>query len=810
MKTGRILKKCFREKGLGIVIVLCTLTLFFSCFFTDSMQENKRYIRRTIYGFHNGAAFDITQTAENRFIDHLSIQSYGEMNISGTILSDDGTAAFGYIGSVDDNFKQMEQLRFREGSYPQNEHEIAIEFALMDLLHIPYQIGSPVTLHILHEDGTSETKEYVLCGILESYTTNWKSNGYPLCGAFTYSSSSVEQKHLFFIGDYPDSNAMQELNDLLDAKESDVLFNDYAYQGTFSEEDIAEEGGLIIGMIAFSVLFIICVEISTYRKVQYRMRVLRALGMDRKTLRSRQYRETVKQWLLITLCSIIASTCISLILVFFFDHLLKFRLTVLPYIVSIVVPFPIVLFAKTIQLSILFKTGINDDKRIANHQQEKMRRITGDVLNQKSLLRVVHKRNSKFYVLQGVIVLLSSLVLFTCLYSIGIDVKYYRYQVSEMPADYSWINTFPNSGLGKEEIKEIKDCWGIEEVIYCSSVSNVFFRYEGYKNSTYAFEYNYKSYNPNGISISVISLPDESLIYDDFSQYIQDPVAFHEGKVVLCSLSSITQITQPDGTPGIVFWGEGSRDVISQEAVYSPDVQNGSHVQLCYDEKEYDTTVQMIPEVNNTKYALVNNGLSFSNCILVSESFYDQVFENDNHLYNHVFAYGNDSLAYETTDKIMSAVTTNQAIQFQNDRLRKEEQKNQMINHCTLLGVIAVLVSISAFVIIYRSRIHFFEREQNRISLFRNLGTDSSLLRKLYCTNHIYILIPAIICTVTVLLIVFFVFKYQPVLNFSSILDLVVLSIHAGLDEFPILLFLAAYLLYCIILLVIFKITMHE
>ena len=810
MKAGRILEKCFREKAFGIALAICCFVLFFSCFLTDSMQENRNYVRRTIYGFHNGVAFDITPTAEERFKDHLSIQSYGIMNIGGTVLSNDGTTAYGYIGSVDNSFKQLEQLQFKEGNYPQNDTEIAMEFALMDLLHVPYQIGSPVTLTILHEDGTSETKEYVLCGILDSYTTNWKSNGYPLCGAFTYNSSLVEQTHLFFIGDYPDSNAMEELSNLLDTKDSDVLFNDYAYleQEGFSLENMAEDGGLIIGMIAFSILFLVFVEITSYHKAQYRMRVLRALGMDRKSLRSLQYKETLKQWVFITVCSIVISTIISLVLLFFFDHLLKFRLTPLPYLLSIVVPLPVVLLAKTIQLSILFRIGIIDDQQKTMPQQKIRERKSCDVFDQKALLHIVHKRNRKTNIVQWCTVVVSSVSLFFCLYSIGFDVKYYRSQVSEIPADYGWYSGSPFPGLGKEEIKEIEECWGIEEVLYCSEL-NAFLRYDGFENSTYALAYNYQTYNPNGIDIQVISLPEDSPIYDDFSQYIQDPSAFKEGKIVLCHLSAFTSNYLEDGTPSLFFPGEDSLKTINQDTIYYPDVQDGSEVELYYDEKTFETTVQLIPEVkNNSKYSVLNEGLSFKSVILVSEDFYNRILDKENSLYNMVIAYGNDAMSYETTDKIMSAITTNQTIHFENVRLNKETKWKQMMNHCTILGVIAVLVCISATVIIYRSRILFFEKERNRITLLKNLGTDRKLLRKLYHANQMYLLFPVIFVIGALLLVSSFVSRYYSVIRLSDLSDLIRLSLIVGLQNFPIMFLLAVYLLYCTILFIIFKKTM--
>ena len=88
----------------------------------------------------------------------------------------------------------------------------------------------------------------------------------------------------------------------------------------------------------------------------------------------------------------------------------------------------------------------------------------------------------------------------------------------------------------------------------------------------------------------------------------------------------------------------------------------------------------MIPGVITSQYKLSSGGLNFSTCILVSENLYNQIYENNNHLYNIVIAYGNDSLSYDSTDKIMSSITTNQTIHFLNERLYKETQWQQIID----------------------------------------------------------------------------------------------------------------------------------
>ena len=48
-----------------IGVVLSTILIFLSCFLCDSFQATQEYIRKRIYGIHNGAAFDIYEHTED-------------------------------------------------------------------------------------------------------------------------------------------------------------------------------------------------------------------------------------------------------------------------------------------------------------------------------------------------------------------------------------------------------------------------------------------------------------------------------------------------------------------------------------------------------------------------------------------------------------------------------------------------------------------------------------------------------------------------------------------------------------------------
>lgn len=242
--------------------VLSTILIFLSCFLCDSFQATQEYIRKRIYGIHNDAAFDIYEHAEDLLKNHLSVQQVGEMLVYGSIIDSD-EEEIGFFGTMDDSFRQMEQLSFAMGGYPQKENEIAVEYAVLQILDVPYEIGKPLTLKLKAEDGNVKEKTYVLSGVLNSYTADWKNDGYHLISGVVCHDCTVDQRNLFFVANNSDNRQMQELNELIrDKKESWLVYNDYSYPIQNNDYyTLAENGGIVFPVFCIRAVFLICVEL---------------------------------------------------------------------------------------------------------------------------------------------------------------------------------------------------------------------------------------------------------------------------------------------------------------------------------------------------------------------------------------------------------------------------------------------------------------------------------------------------------------------------------------------------------------------
>ena len=68
------------------------------------------------------------------------------------MLTDDGTPYS--VAYLDDKAYQLSNISFIEGSYPQNENEIAIEEATIAKMGLDVSVGDSITLDFLVQDGS--------------------------------------------------------------------------------------------------------------------------------------------------------------------------------------------------------------------------------------------------------------------------------------------------------------------------------------------------------------------------------------------------------------------------------------------------------------------------------------------------------------------------------------------------------------------------------------------------------------------------------------------------------------------------------
>lgn len=806
VKTS-LLSKCFREKNIQIAISFSVCLLFAIVFASQSYQATRQYQRKSIYGHHNGSAFDISISSAQALAEHRAVTKSGEMLISGTILGGDDLPVTA-VGAVDAGFRDLEQLAFLEGTYPQQANEIAVEHAVLDLLHIPYQLGKEINLTIQADDGTVSQRRYVLCGILQSYTTNWKTDGYPLCGAIAAElPGDVIQRHLFFYADYQNEDQMQELSSLvIGPGRSKLVYNDYSYPLRLSSiAQIVEDGGIVLGTALFCCLLLTGIQINAYRRQLYRLRVLSVLGVDGGKIKRMLFGQTIAQWakcyaLCVALCSLI---CILLMV--FSPEDISFRLSPVPYILSGVISFFVLLIGKVFQISMLRAAPVLSKGRdMTRYESGALRQSrTSPIADYKAFVKVETYRNRKFFRIEFVLGLLSTLLLFFCLYEICDSYRDYRMTLDIAGYDYAWSASSPKVGLRDSEVSRIKNTANIDDVIYTSEASRldddvIYLHYKGETDDPYRVLINESSGITDtdaGLRIRANTLPAQSTLWDYYIPDGLDTEAFLRGESVILYLPELLKTSYGYALVNTV--GINNHEIQGETCLSHISV--GDTLTIAIGDRTQAVTCGYIMHSFPSRAQTAMDFL-IPGTVLMSETLYKTLLEMDEPRYNYVLAFGNNRLSYDVGDKIMSGITKNAGIQFENHRIEKDTAYTLFKTDALSLGGIALFMCIFAIMFIRRNRIFLLEVEEGRIALFRQLGCNQKMLSQIYRRYSGTIQIPIALLINAVVIPWLFCHEYDGIYSAESFADAWSLISKLALHHFPLALLLLAQGVYlCIV-----------
>lgn len=186
--------------GIILAIVFSSGTLFFiSC----NQSSNEEFQRRNIgnyygYYFNPPDMFDIEGGVKDGYIE-----KYGYAHILGYAYTDEdekdkGTA----IAYLDENAKDLYYIALKEGKYPENKGEIALESDAALRLGINAKVGEEISLSVLNANGTdfsttATEKTYKIVGILTDKRKNieYYDNNVP-----TIPAAFVSEKEVVDVG----------------------------------------------------------------------------------------------------------------------------------------------------------------------------------------------------------------------------------------------------------------------------------------------------------------------------------------------------------------------------------------------------------------------------------------------------------------------------------------------------------------------------------------------------------------------------------------------------------------------------------
>lgn len=765
--------QCFHEKKESVALLLAILLLFSVAMYTVSYKVTLEEQRVASYGIHNGCIFDISAEAIPKIEHHQSVLQSGSMTLYGNIIHPSGME-IGAVGCVDQNFIDFENISFLEGDYPSKENEIAMEYYLLDRLNIPYELGSEVILDIAQEDGSVLSKTYRLCGIMKAYTINWKSEGYPLASALV---KNVEfdkiQQHLFFEGFYENIDQMNELRPLISQSATSLLcFNDYSYPAPdFSLVSLLSDGMAVLFSALICLLFLIGIQLSSIRKNLYRMRIMMTLGCDQKKLFAQLMRFRFVNWFRVTVTGLVCCFFITWILQLSLRDHVKVVWNGFPFLLASMFPFLIVLGGQVIQNLILKKMELlpkGKELAVSITRRKNPFRAKKPIRSCRELIGMERRRNIRYFLFQNGVILFSFTWILFCLFSICDQYRSYKGTVTTIGSDYEWSGLSDSDGLSEWQIAKIENLDTIDTVVYSSIVryihqDPVYVTYEGYMEDEYlsCFQRNVdytesglseKELNDlqnqiekenqenrkKGIPVSLVLIPDDSVLWDYYLQNETNIETFRQGKGVYLYL------------PDMVKDREGSFSLINvnhmntyegTDTIYSCDIKDNHPIELQAGNESLELTclhvLRSTPGNQQTALDFLTPG-----AVLISEALYKKiVFNEDKDItYSMVMAFGNENMSYELTDKVMSGISKSSRVYFQNNRQEKEELKQNFLSNAFSLGTIGAVFFLISWLILYRNRQIFLFSERKRLLLLDRIGCSKEAIQSMINPRGLFFL----------------------------------------------------------------------
>ena len=306
-----------RKKQYVIMIIGIILAMVFSSstlFFMFSSHETYREKQFDRYGKQHMIVFfyDDDNGLIQKWSEEGTITDYGFAHVIGYGYANSDARDLGIaIGWLDDKAKDISNQSFIEGSYPQNENEIAIEQTALLKLGTDAKIGDEITINLDIQDGSdyygTVEKTYKLVGIVTDKRKNIDYTSTKIPAAFVAQGTQTEIGGKEMISAYIttpfDEIYTNRGGGLTENAQSNIyldLFDKYGEAGGYmSDRNNAYQfdeffegitsGGSYIAVIAVVLVFVSCIAIvnafnSNLKERKKQIGMLRAVGATKRQI----------------------------------------------------------------------------------------------------------------------------------------------------------------------------------------------------------------------------------------------------------------------------------------------------------------------------------------------------------------------------------------------------------------------------------------------------------------------------------------------------------------------------------------------
>ncbi len=295
------LKSIWRRKrqlaGTGVlvlvVIMLTTMTVLF--------RDNMYYMQTEL----NKEKFEDWFVMQYKFSDypgvleeHIYLEEGGQALIGGSYWDAHYLEVQGMFGFYTPRFIQVGNIKLKEGHYPVADNEIALEYDVLMRMNPEGKLGSTVTIYYYDgviTESNRRSREYIVSGILESYTGVWNS-GIKIPDIVMTESECRSYGNRDLIKIYPLKDGLTDYKQIFAGmsrqSKGQLIYNSHVYDyAMWGPEDVYAYIYIAIVLVG---AFIVGCRLLYYNRTRDEFnRIMRSMGADSRQLTSMRIVENV-------------------------------------------------------------------------------------------------------------------------------------------------------------------------------------------------------------------------------------------------------------------------------------------------------------------------------------------------------------------------------------------------------------------------------------------------------------------------------------------------------------------------------------
>lgn len=769
-----------RRKEVRLLFILMIFAVFLSelpMIVRDNMEEY--YYRNLLYAYGDWDFSYLSGSEEevSLLLKSGQVSAAGEMAIYADVLDRSGEPIAG-LGTISEEMKETGYLSLREGGWPKDADEIAVESTVLSYLGYSFDLGQEIKIRIRKaeeddEDAEPMERTYRLCGILEDYTSDWPGQG-------EYSSLVISEEEAGNLHGIPVQNSFFQIRGGAEASAVVEGFRTareegtdaYIYTGRFVEnhERKLEDGllsyfYLLQIFVAASVLIVVYAGYRGYMKgrraSQY---ILRCIGAKKGLIYVQSIAEALCLMASSVLCgSVLAVTAGAVCMGLFtwWSGLEWFYILRLGT-VSSGVEEVCAAFLAAVAAAIV---GASSTALIQNTKElsgKALRHLRNGNPFCGAGMRYVAGRERKLdrkdrYVswLLGIGVLaVSAISLSRC----GETWESYLGMKERWPMDYATRMEYENydafqCGLTEEMLGRLRNIYGVKRIVMACKVYDCYqpslleisaeqkpqLFWDGQEESQY-YQYSCRSMWPDILLYGIARDSEgwEELFGDRIDWDEADPAAYDAGDEVLVFVPDIVPPVPPDDYDGerslMASWYE--RVPQEEGGVAEDSIEPGETLTIVLNGITRQVNVGAVIhtwEDNPVAEKLVwftVGGEQYH--VIGSPAFLDSFSGTGEAGYNYVAVQASDEANYTATTKQVSRVYAEGGLSYYSVRETLNRLKRAAVQDAVINGVLVMLLFAVWFCIRYQMESAEFDRRRQKIRIWKVLGMKDRQIKGMY------------------------------------------------------------------------------